>query len=123
MGVPPSVTAAGQLISASLILSPLSLILDKPWSLPLPGADGMAALLGLALLSTSLAYILYFRILSSAGATNVLLVTFLIPVSAMILGGLFLGEIITSGQLVGMVVIGMGLLLIDGRVIKQRKVV
>ena len=49
-------------------------------------------MLGLALLSTALAYVLYFRILATAGATNLLLVTFLIPVSAIVLGVAVLGE-------------------------------
>jgi drug/metabolite transporter (DMT)-like permease len=71
---------------------------------------------GLALLSTAFAYVLYFRILSTAGATNLALVTFLIPPSAMFLGVLVLDETLTAKQLLGMAVIGAGICAIDGRV-------
>ena len=74
------------------------------------------ALAGLALLSTALAYVLYFRILATAGATNLLLVTLLIPVPATLLGAAVLGEQLEPRQFAGMALIGLGLLLIDGRV-------
>ena len=75
----------------------------------------MGALLGLAALSTALAYLIYFRILASAGATNLLLVTFLIPVSAIVLGARILGERLDPRDFFGMALIGLGLLAIDGR--------
>ena len=74
------------------ILLPLALLVDRPWTLPMPSAETWAAIFGTAALSTALGYILYFRILETAGATNLLLVTFLIPVSAILLGALVLGE-------------------------------
>ena len=83
----------------------------------LPGGASWAAILGLALLCTALAYVLYFRILAAAGATNLLLVTFLIPVWAVLLGWLVLGEHLEPWQLVGMTFIGFGLAAIDGRLI------
>jgi len=73
----------------------------------------------LALLSTSLAYILYFRILAAAGATNLLLVTFLILVSAIILGAAFLAQRLQANHFIGMAVIDLGLAAIDGRIFKQ----
>lgn len=81
-------------------------------------AKTIAALLGLALLSTAVGYLLYFRILTTAGATNVLLVTLLIPVSAVIMGTLLLDEQIHAVDLIGMALIGAGLLCLDGRVLK-----
>lgn len=87
MGVTPMQTAAGQVTASSVMLIPVMLVVDQPWTLPVPSFAAVAALLGVAALSTALAYVLYFRILSTAGATNLLLVTFLIPVSAIILGG------------------------------------
>ena len=75
----------------------------------------IGALIGLAALSTALAYVFYFRILSVAGATNLLLVTFLIPVSAILLGVLVLGEQLEPQHLAGMAMIGLGLAAIDGR--------
>jgi len=75
----------------------------------------IGALAGTALLSTALAYILYFRILAAAGATNILLVTFLIPVSAILLGILVLDEVLLREHFIGMALIGVGLAAIDGR--------
>lgn len=115
MGVSPIETAAGQVTASSLLLLPIMLIVDKPWSVPMPSVAAIAALIGIAILSTALAYILYFRILQTAGATNLLLVTFLIPVSAIILGTIILGETLQSKHLLGMALIGCGLAAIDGR--------
>lgn len=115
MGVTPIQTATGQVAASSVILIPLMLIVDRPWTLPMPGADAMTALIGVAALSTALAYLLYFRILATAGATNLLLVTFLIPVSAILLGTLFLGEALLPRHITGMALIGLGLAAIDGR--------
>jgi len=104
-----------------LMMIPIALLVDKPWQLSFPGAKAWGALMGLALLSTSLAYIIYFRLLSTAGATNLLLVTFLIPVSAIVLGMIILGEQLNPRHFAGMGLIGLGLLAIDGRVFKRIK--
>jgi drug/metabolite transporter (DMT)-like permease len=117
MGIAPLATAAGQVTASSAILLPLSLIIDRPWSLPAPSAGAVMSLVGLALVSTALAYILFFRLLARAGATNAGLVTFLIPVSAILLGTMFLGETLEARHMAGMALIGAGLLLIDGRLI------
>lgn len=116
LGVAPLQTAFGQVAASSLVLVPLALVVDRPWTLPMPGAATSAAVIGLAVLSTALAYGLYFRILARAGATNVLLVTFLVPVSAILLGALVLGERLQMRHFAGMVLIGAGLAAIDGRV-------
>jgi drug/metabolite transporter (DMT)-like permease len=115
LGVPPLVTATGQLTASSVLMIPLSLIVEQPWSVPMPGVEVWAAVAGLALFSTALAYILYFRILATAGATNVLLVTFLVPVSAILLGTIVLGEQFEGKHFVGMGLIGLGLAAIDAR--------
>ncbi len=115
LGVKPAQTAAGQVTASSLLLLPLVLIVDRPWALALPGADVWAAVIALALASTALAYILYFRILATSGATNLLLVTLLIPVTAILLGVLVLGERLAPVQLAGMALIALGLAAIDGR--------
>ena len=114
-GEPPLRVAAGQLVASSMLLAPVAMLIDRPWTLPPPGAATIAALVALAVLSTALAYLIYFRILARAGATNVLLVTFLIPVSAILLGTLVLGEQLALRHLVGMAAIGIGLAAIDGR--------
>ena len=114
-GIKPVVTATGQVTASSLLLIPLAVLFDKPFTLPMPGIEIWSAVLGLALISTAFAYILYFRILSTAGATNLLLVTLLIPVSAILLGTTVLGEQLELKHAVGMGLISIGLFTIDGR--------
>jgi drug/metabolite transporter (DMT)-like permease len=114
-GIPPLVTASGQVTSTTIMMIPLVLLVDQPWALSMPTTRTWGALLGLALLSTAIAYSIYFRLLASAGATNLLLVTFLIPVSALLLGRTFLDERLDPSHLLGMAVIGVGLAAIDGR--------
>ena len=115
MGVSPIATATGQVTASSLLLVPLALAVDRPWTLAMPGPATIGAVVGIAVLCTALAYILYFRLLASAGATNLLLVTFLIPVSAILLGVAFLGEVLLPRHVGGMALIGLGLAAIDGR--------
>lgn len=115
MGVPPLVTATGQVVAASVLLLPAVLLVDRPWTLPMPSMAAMGAVAGLAVLSTALAYVLFFRLLATAGASNLALVTFLIPVSAILLGFLFLDEVLLPRHLAGMALIGLGLAAIDGR--------
>jgi drug/metabolite transporter (DMT)-like permease len=120
LGVDPVVTAAGQVTASTIVLAPVALMVDQPWTLAPPSAFTWAAIAGVAVLSTALAYILYFQILQRAGATNLLLVTFLIPVSAILLGSLVLGERLGWAQALGMILIGLGLAAIDGRLFKRR---
>ena len=117
------IAAGGQLMMSSLLMLPIFLIVDRPWELAMPGLATVGAVVGLAVISTSAAYVIYFHILAVAGATNVLLVTLLVPVSAILLGTVFLGEVLLPGHLLGMAVVGLGLLTIDGRVFRylQRK--
>lgn len=119
MGVPPLATAAGQVTASALMLLPIALVVDRPWTLAAPSVAASGAVLSLAALSTALAYVLYFRILATAGATNLLLVTFLIPVSAILLGSLVLGERLDPTHFLGMALIGAGLAAIDGRLIER----
>lgn len=120
MGVDPIVTAAGQVTASSAVLIPLSLVVDRPFALAAPSSGTWAAIVGLAILSTAVAYVLYFRLLASAGAVNLLLVTFLIPVSAILLGRVFLGERLEPVHFAGMALIGLGLSAIDGRLWRRR---
>jgi drug/metabolite transporter (DMT)-like permease len=115
MGIHPITTAAGQVTSSALILLPLTLFIDQPWTLGMPSNATIGSIVALAVLCTSLAYIIYFQILSSSGAVNLLLVTFLIPVSAIVLGYLVLNERLSIQHYVGMGLIGIGLSIIDGR--------
>jgi drug/metabolite transporter (DMT)-like permease len=120
LGVDPVVVAAGQVTASALILAPMAMVVDRPFQLPTPSGATVAAVVALAVLSTAAAYVLYFEILRRAGATNLLLVTFLIPVSAILLGVLVLGERLTAEEIAGMVLIGGGLAIIGGAFVRHR---
>lgn len=117
MNISPVTIAAGQVTSSSVLLAPLVFMFDWPVNILALSALTWAAIAGLAILSTAFAYILYFRILGSSGATNLLLVTFLVPVSAILLGFFVLGETLELIDYVGMLLIALGLVAIDGRLI------
>jgi len=119
--IPAPVTAAGQLTGSSLLMLPVSMLVDRPWTLAMPPASTILAIVALALLSTAFAYILYFRIMTLAGATNTSLVTLLVPPSAILLGFVFLGERLGPMQIAGMLLIGLGLVILDGRIFARRK--
>lgn len=118
-GHPPVMIAAGQMVFATLMLVPAALVVDRAWTLPAPSPAALGAIAGLAVLSTALGYLIYFRVLARAGATNLMLVNFLIPVSAILLGVGILGERITPSQIAGMLIIGIGLVAIDGRLARR----
>jgi drug/metabolite transporter (DMT)-like permease len=114
-GTPALVSATSQLMVSSLILGVLAIFIDQPWTLPLPSKQTVFALVGLAALSTSLAYVIFFRILAVSGPTNVMLTTLLIPITGIGLGVSVLGEVLEMRHIAGALVIGLGLLVIDGR--------
>jgi len=114
-GINPIAIAAGQVSCSAMVLVPLLMVFEQPFSQGMPELEVWASLVALAVLSTALAYILYFRVLASAGATNVSLVTFLVPVSAIVLGFVFLNERLELTHLMGMALIALGLAAIDGR--------
>ncbi|MDM9385775.1 DMT family transporter [Chlorogloeopsis sp. ULAP01] len=116
--LPATVTAVGMLLSTTILLLPLVLLVDRPWTLHLSTVTKLAVL-GLSLFSTAIAYLIYFRILAVAGATNLLLVTFLIPISALVLGIFVLGEQLQWTEFGGMVLIFASLAVIDGRLISR----
>ena len=115
LGMKPLDVAAGQATAAALWLAPCALVFDRPWTLPMPGAATIASVLALATLSTALAYVVYFRILAGAGATNVQLVTLLVPATSVALGAALLGERLLPRQILGYALIAAGLAFIDGR--------
>jgi drug/metabolite transporter (DMT)-like permease len=120
MGVLPLQAAFGQVAASSFLMLMVACLVDRPWTLPIPGLAPLFAITAMGVFSTALAYILYFQILSTAGATNLLLVTFLIPVSAILLGILVLGETLKVQHLIGIAFIGLGLAAIDGRLLRLR---
>jgi drug/metabolite transporter (DMT)-like permease len=114
-GIPPLLSATGQAATTLIVLVPLMLIHDRPWELPMPGTTTWLSVAGIALGGTALGYTIYFRLLATAGATNIAMVTFLNPITALLLGTIFLHEIIEPRHLAGMLLIGTGLAAIDGR--------
>lgn len=115
-GKPPLATATFQLMSASVMMFCLAVVFDRPWQLEMPGGVTWSAILGLASLSTALAFIVFFQIIIRSGASTVMLVTLLVPVSAILLGYFILGEYIATREIIGALIIGSALLVMDGRI-------
>lgn len=115
--VPPLFTSTAQLGFSAAFLLPLALIVDRPWTVAAPGWAAIGALAGLAVLSTALAFVIFFRVMAEAGAINAMLVSLLIPLSATLLGVVVLGEAISMRQVAGAAVIGCALLILDGRLV------
>ena len=117
MGLPPMTVTTGQLTAGAAIMLPIAFILDQPWTQPLPGIGPIAAISALALVCTAFAYVLYFRLIDRAGATNALLVTLLVPPTAILLGALILAEALAPQDVLGQFLIALGLAAIDGRLV------
>ena len=113
-GQPPLMNALGMLVGSTLLMVPIVFVFDGPPEFAL-SASVWGALLGVAALSTALAYFLYFAILARAGAANLMLVTLLIPPFAIGLGVLFLGERMGPEAWVGFAIIAVGFAVTDGR--------
>lgn len=118
--VPAPVMATGQLTASTLVMIPVVLAVEGGSGLFNASAGVWAAVIALAVVSTAFAYLLYFSIIAKAGATNASLVTLIVPVSAILLGTLFLGERLSALEILGMVIILCGLLAIDGRLLGRR---
>ena len=118
-GVDPTVSATCQLTASTLILLPLVAAVEQPWNMPMPGAVTWLAIAALAVFSTSLAYVFYYALIRRAGATNTILVTLLIPIGGVFFAWLLLGEALTVAEAAGMLLIGLGLVVIDGRVLRR----
>jgi drug/metabolite transporter (DMT)-like permease len=118
-GMPALTAATGQLVAATLLMLPLVIVVDRPRRLASPPGVIWASLVATAVLCTAAGYPVYFRLLAIAGATNLLLVTFLLPITSLLLGAVLLGEAITPDALLGMALIGLGLASIDGRLVPR----
>ena len=117
LGVGPLDLATAQFVAGAVMLAPVALLVDRPW-LGLPtslAAWGSVAML--ALVCSAFAYILFFRLIERAGATNSLLVTLLVPPVAILVGALAFGERLGANQIGGLLLIAAGLAVIDGRLV------
>ena len=118
----PLQAATGQMTGATVLLIPLSLLIDRPWTLAMPQLDVWAAWLAIALVNTALAYVLYYRMIANVGATYMSLVTLLIPPIALLLGAAFLDESVTLQALAGMAIITLGLAATNERLFRRRSI-
>jgi drug/metabolite transporter (DMT)-like permease len=119
MGVSPLSVTTGQLSAGALLMLPLALLVDRPWLATMPSLEAIGAIVALAVVCSAFAYILYFRLIDRAGATNALLVTLLVPPVAILLGALVLGEVIEARDFAGLALIALGLAAIDGRLFRR----
>ncbi len=118
-GVEPLAAATFQLICSGIMMFVLCMLFERPWQLAAPHLTTWLALGGLAALSTSLAYILFFQIIRGSGPGNVMLVTLLVPVTAIALGYVVLDEVVTPREIMGAMIIASGLLIMDGRLLSR----
>ncbi len=118
--IPPAVVATAQLTCSAIVMAPIVLLTQDASGLFDATPPVWAAVFAMSLMSTAFAYILYFRLIASAGATNASLVTLIVPASAILLGTIFLGERLDTVEIAGISLIGLGLLVIDGRIFRRR---
>ncbi|WP_422378230.1 DMT family transporter [Roseibium sp.] len=119
--LPTQVAATGQLLGSSLIMLPVALFTASDWSPFDTSLVAWSNVIALGILATALAYLIYFQLLSDAGATNASLVTLLVPASALFFGWLILGENLSPLQLAGFGVLLAGLVVLDGRFFKPKE--
>src|SRR6478672_2086786 len=116
-GISPLSVTTGQLTAGALMMLPMSMLVDKPWTHAFPPLTAWGAIAALALFCTAFGYVLYFRLIATSGATNALLVTLLVPPVAILLGALFLNETLAPQDFIGLALIALGLAAIDGRLV------
>ena len=121
-GISPMSVTTGQLTAGALIMLPMSMLVDRPWTYAFPPLSAWAAIIALALFCTAFGYVLYFRLIATSGATNALLVTLLVPPVAILLGALFLNETLAPQDFIGLGLIALGLAAIDGRLLNRLSV-
>jgi drug/metabolite transporter (DMT)-like permease len=118
MGISPISVTTGQLTAGALVMTPVALLIDRPWLEAMPSLKAIGAIVALAVVCSAFAYILYFRLIDRAGATNALLVTLLVPPVAIFFGSMVLHEVIEPRDFAGLGLIALGLAAIDGRLLK-----
>ncbi|MBG6208612.1 drug/metabolite transporter (DMT)-like permease [Labrenzia sp. EL_126] len=117
--VQPQVAATGQLLGSSLIMLPIALYFGTGWTISGTSVTAWANVLALGVFATALAYLIFFQLLSDAGATNASLVTLIVPASALFFGWLILGENLSALQLGGFAILLVGLIVLDGRILRR----
>lgn len=118
LGVAPMELAAAQFVAGAIMLAPVALAFGQSLTALPTSLAAWGSVLVLALFCSAFAYILFFRLIETAGATNSMLVTLLVPPIAIVLGALVFGEIFGAAQIGGLVLIAAGLAVIDGRLLR-----
>jgi drug/metabolite transporter (DMT)-like permease len=118
---PPFVVAVMQMVGAVFVTFPLAFAIDQPWTLPAPSLTALGAIVAMGLFGSALASLCHFTVLQRAGATNASLVTLIMPLTPILLGGVFLGDRLTPRDMVGALVIAAALVIIDGRLFSRGK--
>ena len=118
---PPFVVAVMQMMGAMFVAFPLAIAIDWPWTLPMPSLGALGAIVGMGVLGSALSSLCHFTVLRRAGATNASLVTLIMPLTPIVLGGIFLGDRLSAREIVGALVIAAALLIIDGRLFQRRR--
>jgi len=116
-GYPPFVIAVMQMLGAIFVAVPLALAFDRPWQHAPPSMGALAAIAGMGVLGSALPSLCHFTVLQRAGATNASLVTLIMPLTPILLGGVFLGERLSATDIAGALIIAAALIIIDGRVL------
>ena len=116
-GLSPLTVTTAQLTAGAAMMLPLALIVDQPWTMAMPPLTAWGSIVALAVVCSAFGYVLYFRLIDSSGATNALLVTLLVPPVAILLGSLFLAEVLAPQDFAGLALIALGLAAIDGRLL------
>jgi drug/metabolite transporter (DMT)-like permease len=119
MSLSPMSVTTGQLTAGALMMLPMAMVVDQPWTQALPPISAWAAIAALAVFCTAFGYVMYFKLIETAGATNALLVTLLVPPFAILFGSLFLNEVLAPQDFAGLALIALGLAAIDGRLLRK----
>jgi drug/metabolite transporter (DMT)-like permease len=118
-GLSPMSVTTGQLTAGAPMMLPMAMVVDQPWTQALPPISAWAAIAALAIFCTAFGYVMYFKLIETAGATNALLVTLLVPPFAILFGSLFLNEVLAPQDFAGLALIALGLAAIDGRLLRK----
>ncbi|HRV95397.1 MAG TPA: DMT family transporter [Anaerolineae bacterium] len=113
-GLPPLVAPTAQLTTAAIFLVPVSLLVDRPYTLPMPSLMSLVSLLLLAVFSTSLVFYIFYRAMETTSATTLAVSTYLVPIIATLMGVFVLGERLAWNGYVGCALILLGVLTVNG---------
>jgi drug/metabolite transporter (DMT)-like permease len=110
-----------QMVGAIFVAFPLAIAIDQPWMLPAPSLKALGAIASTGIFGSALAALCHFTVLQRAGATNASLVTLIMPLTPIVLGGVFLGDRLSPRDMLGALIIAAALIIIDGRALRRAR--